>query len=78
MSALQSCSWCHEINDVGAGATLCCGCGHRADVARADCDCSRCLPRSASDVTGSAILEQFARRGVAAQRAVDDLTRRAR
>lgn|GEM_PF-3345536 len=38
----QSCSWCHEINDISAGNALCKGCGHRADVSRSECDCDFC------------------------------------
>jgi hypothetical protein len=41
----RSCSWCHEVNDVTAGPGRCKVCGHRADVPRLECDCSRCQPR---------------------------------
>lgn len=40
------CSWCHTENKVTADAanatTSCQFCGHRADVARLECDCQRC------------------------------------
>lgn len=43
----QSCSWCHTTNDITAAARLlpvfCSTCGHRADVARMQCDCGECL-----------------------------------
>jgi hypothetical protein len=35
-----SCSWCHTMNRIGQ--PFCAECGHRADVARMDCDCRRC------------------------------------
>lgn len=36
----QSCSWCHELNEIVAGAaTFCAKCGHRADLPRILCDC---------------------------------------
>jgi hypothetical protein len=38
---LVSCSWCHEINDLGQ-FTYCATCGHRADRPRVDCDCEVC------------------------------------
>lgn len=45
-SLSQSCSWCDELNviplELGAPAVYCSNCGHRADVARLYCDCSRC------------------------------------
>jgi hypothetical protein len=37
--ALQSCSWCHELN--APGEQTCRKCGHRADRARMHCDCGR-------------------------------------
>src|SRR4051794_10908880 len=40
----RTCSWCHEINDVTAGRTLCKQCGHRADLSRLACDCEQCRP----------------------------------
>ncbi len=42
MSFLQTCSWCHEENGVSNTPVYCTKCGHRADVARIDCDCERC------------------------------------
>jgi len=40
-----TCGWCHELVNVRAGGlpTYCPRCGHRADVARIDCDCPRCV-----------------------------------
>lgn len=40
--ARRTCSWCHAVNVVTAGPGLCPTCGHRADVARLDCDCGQC------------------------------------
>ena len=42
MAVVQTCSWCHEVVDITAGPTLCHLCGHRADVARVNCDCHQC------------------------------------
>jgi hypothetical protein len=42
MRTRQTCSWCHEVVDVTGGPALCPNCGHRADVARLDCDCPAC------------------------------------
>lgn len=47
MSHRVSCSWCYELNDVTKArefkmAAYCRNCGHRADVARKDCDCRTC------------------------------------
>jgi NADH pyrophosphatase NudC (nudix superfamily) len=39
---LVSCSWCHELVEVRARIQYCPTCGHRADVARVDCDCPKC------------------------------------
>lgn len=39
---MQSCSWCHTMND--AAAEYCQTCGHRADRPRTQCDCSQCVP----------------------------------
>lgn len=41
---VQSCSWCREGNEVRADGrkVFCWSCGHRADVARIDCDCPKC------------------------------------
>ncbi len=39
---IQSCSWCHEMNEIVWVPAYCDTCGHRADVARAECDCHRC------------------------------------
>lgn len=38
-----SCSWCHEMNDVGELPTWCSSCGHRADLPRMECNCPVCL-----------------------------------
>jgi hypothetical protein len=42
MLTRQSCSWCHELNDITDRA--CARCGHRADLPRLACDCRRCRP----------------------------------
>lgn len=47
VKASLSCSWCHEMNDISPNIThgvaiYCRNCGHRADVARVDCDCRNC------------------------------------
>jgi hypothetical protein len=40
----QSCSWCHELNEIGPElSAFCWACGHRADVARALCTCQVCF-----------------------------------
>ena len=39
-----TCSWCHELDEMKQGPTLCKKCGHRADLPRLECDCRRCLP----------------------------------
>lgn len=46
MAVAQSCSWCHTMNDITAGPTLCRECGHRADLCRMECDCPVCCGRS--------------------------------
>jgi hypothetical protein len=38
----QSCSWCHELNDLSQPGPIFCECGHRADLPRADCTCPSC------------------------------------
>lgn len=39
-----SCSWCHEMNWSNQDYwPICKNCGHRADVARVDCDCISCV-----------------------------------
>jgi hypothetical protein len=38
----RTCSWCHEINDLTAGPTVCKQCGHRGDLPRMECDCPQC------------------------------------
>jgi hypothetical protein len=41
LTRIVACSWCHEV--VALQATRYCPtCGHRADVARAVCDCPKC------------------------------------
>lgn len=43
MSLSASCSWCHTTNTLVPGVrNLCRRCGHRADLARIDCDCPKC------------------------------------
>lgn len=43
VSSIVSCSWCHEANEITApGEHFCAHCGHRADVARGDCNCASC------------------------------------
>lgn len=44
MKTFVSCSWCHLLTDIGGDAPehLCRHCGHRADVARGDCNCTSC------------------------------------
>jgi len=39
---IQSCSWCHELNDTTM-FQFCATCGHRADRSRAECDCGQCV-----------------------------------
>lgn len=42
--SLKYCSWCLEPNEIEGGSeTFCHGCGHRADVPCAECDCPECL-----------------------------------
>jgi predicted amidophosphoribosyltransferase len=36
-----SCSWCHRAVPISDRRQFCPECGHRADVARVDCDCGR-------------------------------------
>jgi len=48
---IVSCSWCHG-SVIATGRTICPECGHRADVARVDCDCDGCLALNAA-ATGS-------------------------
>lgn len=44
-----TCSWCHALVWAApASAASCPDCGHRADLARAACDCPRCRGRHAS------------------------------
>jgi hypothetical protein len=41
----RTCSWCHRLNIIDPVAEqrrYCPDCGHRADVPRLECDCSRC------------------------------------
>lgn len=44
-----ACSWCHGLNSQnGLDLTpYCIFCGHRADLARVDCDCPKCKPAKA-------------------------------
>ena len=42
MTLIISCSWCHAPNDL-AHTMWCHECGHRADRARAECNCPQCL-----------------------------------
>lgn len=61
MRIRRSCSWCHEENSWAAEPgrltgrfrqpppMLCRNCGHRADVARMDCDCSECSKGKAAE-----------------------------
>lgn len=39
----RTCSWCHTSNVLDAAPILCGACGHRADVARLDCNCAKCV-----------------------------------
>jgi hypothetical protein len=39
---IVSCSWCHSSARLFPGPAWCLTCGHRADVARVDCDCPKC------------------------------------
>jgi predicted amidophosphoribosyltransferase len=41
-SLTVACSWCHTAVLVTALRNYCPTCGHRADVARVDCDCPKC------------------------------------
>lgn len=54
MRMSKSCSWCHELNLMTGGPVLCHCCGHRADVARADCDCAAC----SAHVQGAQLLRE--------------------
>lgn len=50
MKVSQSCSWCHQINQLtitlgGIMASFCSNCGHRADKSRLECDCPSCSGR---------------------------------
>ena len=50
----RTCSWCHEINPSALrrrASPRCHNCGHRADVPRMDCDCSRCKPMGPGPVS---------------------------
>ena len=38
----QSCSWCHELNELRGAPTYCWNCRHRADIGRHSCDCRAC------------------------------------
>lgn len=42
MMVSLTCSWCHTANTSDGRPVICRNCGHRADVARMDCDCTRC------------------------------------
>jgi len=43
MKTWKSCAWCHRlVNVTHDPAPSCPYCGHRADLARLSCDCSRC------------------------------------
>lgn len=44
---IVACSWCHATARAFKGPSWCSTCGHRADVARADCDCPTCQPAKA-------------------------------
>jgi len=46
----QSCSWCHELNELRAEKTFCWRCGHRADAARMMCDCRQCSELAAQEL----------------------------
>lgn len=49
MTVTRTCSWCHAPAAVTPGRPAWCdSCGHRADVARLDCDCLRCRGRRAA------------------------------
>lgn len=39
---LESCSWCHTMND--AQFEYCATCGHQAHEARMNCHCEQCAP----------------------------------
>lgn len=54
MQVWQSCSWCHEANEIGGGAVYCRNCGHRADVPLAECDCRQCFSWRVGDRVGFA------------------------
>lgn len=40
MQIEESCSWCHELNEMRFRYCACCG--HEAHVARMDCCCRQC------------------------------------
>lgn len=44
ISRRYTCSWCHTLSGAAIpGYKVWCNeCGHRADVARLDCDCPKC------------------------------------
>jgi hypothetical protein len=44
-NVVRTCSWCHKANRIGRPPTYCAGCGHRADLPRAACDCAECRRR---------------------------------
>lgn len=62
MRVTQTCSWCHEPNDVethtNGRKTFCWSCGHRADVPRVQCDCRVCrqhgIPKAPASVRPAA------------------------
>lgn len=62
MTGQGMCSFCHTMNDLDAKS--CRECGHDAHVARSQCGCINCSP-----------IGRFMLGGLAAQRAVDKLTR---
>lgn len=41
-----TCSWCHTVNDITFPPSYCSNpeCGHRADLARLECNCEKCKP----------------------------------
>ena len=65
MRHMITCSWCHERNDCTERPTLCCKCGHRADLPRLECDCRRCLdPKVAPSPGGVESDAKACRRGI--------------
>jgi hypothetical protein len=43
MKGSISCAWCFQLNEpIIVRKVYCWHCGHRADVARVDCDCRIC------------------------------------